>query len=53
MRQQSRYRRDGFTTASIMAREDFRAEAGEVDVVFVVTEGLRKSSRRLRFEPDL
>ena len=34
VRQQSRYRRDGFTTASIMAREDFRAEAGEADVVF-------------------
>ena len=28
-RLQSRYRREGFTTASIMASEDFRAEAGK------------------------
>ncbi len=41
-RLQSRYRREGFTTASLMASEDFRAEAGEADVVFVVTEGPRQ-----------
>jgi outer membrane protein assembly factor BamA/autotransporter translocation and assembly factor TamB len=41
-RLQSRYRREGFTTASLMAREDFRAEVGEVDVVFVVTQGPRQ-----------
>jgi outer membrane protein assembly factor BamA/autotransporter translocation and assembly factor TamB len=41
-RLRSLYRREGFTTASLMAREDLRADAGEVDVVFAVTEGPRQ-----------
>jgi outer membrane protein assembly factor BamA/autotransporter translocation and assembly factor TamB len=41
-RLQSRYRREGFIGASLVAREDFRTEAGEVDVAFVVTEGPRQ-----------
>ncbi|HZL94667.1 MAG TPA: translocation/assembly module TamB domain-containing protein, partial [Vicinamibacterales bacterium] len=42
MRLQARYRREGFTTASLEARENFRASASEVDVVFVVQEGPRQ-----------
>jgi outer membrane protein assembly factor BamA/autotransporter translocation and assembly factor TamB len=36
------YRREGFTTASLMAREDLRTDAGEADIVFAVTEGPRQ-----------
>jgi outer membrane protein assembly factor BamA len=42
MRLQARYRRDGFTTASIDVREEVRASDAQVDVVFNVQEGPRQ-----------
>jgi outer membrane protein assembly factor BamA/autotransporter translocation and assembly factor TamB len=41
-RLQSRYRREGFSLASVVAREDVRASAGEVDIAFVASEGPRQ-----------
>ena len=42
MRLQTRYRREGFTTASFEARENVRAADGLVDVIFAVKEGPRQ-----------
>ena len=42
MRLQTRYRREGFATASFEARENVRASDAAVDVAFVVQEGPRQ-----------
>ena len=42
MRLQTRYRREGFTTASFEVRENVRAADGLADVIFAVKEGPRR-----------
>jgi outer membrane protein assembly factor BamA/autotransporter translocation and assembly factor TamB len=47
LRLQARYRREGYTTASIEAREDLRATDGVADITFVVKEGPRQVIREI------